>query len=154
MSACSFSTLRKNLVLTHGISPDAHSSVHIVLPPHTIGSVPSLSGHAIACRWRSLPRVRWHKASSSPQGSSSNGYCLCIITNQLLLCASCFPHPLLVLLLYCFMDTFSTSDLCLYKCKESIIHGTTSSVGCQNIISSVLLLHCGPVYPRLMSVQV
>ena len=32
-------------------------------PPYAIGSVPSLSGHAIAYRWRSLPRVRRHRAS-------------------------------------------------------------------------------------------
>ena len=38
-------------------------------PPYTIGSVPSLSGHAIAYRWRSLPRVRRQRASK-PQGSS------------------------------------------------------------------------------------
>ena len=38
-------------------------------PPCAIGSVPSLSGHAIAYRWRSLPRVRRHRASK-PQGSS------------------------------------------------------------------------------------
>ena len=38
-------------------------------PPHAIWSVPSLSGHAIAYRWRSLPRVRRHRASK-PQGSS------------------------------------------------------------------------------------
>ena len=39
-------------------------------PPYAIGSVPSLSGHAIAaCRWRSLPRVRLHRASK-PHGSS------------------------------------------------------------------------------------
>ena len=38
-------------------------------PPFAIRSVPSLSGHAIAYRWRSLPRVRWHM-SSKPQGSS------------------------------------------------------------------------------------
>ena len=31
--------------------------------PYAIGSVPSLSGHAIAYRWRSLPRVRRHRAS-------------------------------------------------------------------------------------------
>ena len=36
-------------------------------PAYAIGSVPSLSGHAIASRWRSLPRVRRHRASS-PQG--------------------------------------------------------------------------------------
>ena len=38
-------------------------------PPYAIGSVTSLSGHAIAYRWRSLPRVRRHSASK-PQGSS------------------------------------------------------------------------------------
>ena len=38
-------------------------------PPYAIGSVQSLSGHAIAYRWRSLPRVRRHRASK-PQGSS------------------------------------------------------------------------------------
>ena len=38
-------------------------------PPYAIGSVPSLSGHATAYRWRSLPRVRRHRASK-PQGSS------------------------------------------------------------------------------------
>ena len=38
-------------------------------PPYAIGSVPSLSGHAIAYRWRSLPRVRRPRASK-PQGSS------------------------------------------------------------------------------------
>ena len=38
-------------------------------PPYTIVSVPSLSGHAVAFRWRSLPRVRRHMASK-PQGSS------------------------------------------------------------------------------------
>ena len=37
-------------------------------PPHAIGLVPSLSGHAITYRWRSLPRVRRHRASK-PQGS-------------------------------------------------------------------------------------
>ena len=48
---------------------------HPYTPPTAIGSVPSLSGHAIAYRWRSLPRVRRHKASS-PQGSSS-GFAAC-----------------------------------------------------------------------------
>ena len=38
-------------------------------PPYAIESVPSLSGHAIAYRWRSLPRVRRHRASK-PRGSS------------------------------------------------------------------------------------
>ena len=38
-------------------------------PPYAIGSVPRLSGHAIAYRWRLLPRVRRHRASKH-QGSS------------------------------------------------------------------------------------
>ena len=38
-------------------------------PPYDIGSVPNLSGHAIAYRRCSLPRVRRHRASNS-QGSS------------------------------------------------------------------------------------
>ena len=98
LSACSFSILTLNLVFTHGIPPEFRGGVHIFLPaPHTIGSVPSLSGHAIAYRLRSLPRVCWHRASS-PQGSSSNGCCLCITMDQMLLCSSLFPHPLLI---YC-----------------------------------------------------
>ena len=38
-------------------------------PPYAIGSVPSLSGHAIAYQWRKMPRVRRHNASK-PQCSS------------------------------------------------------------------------------------
>ena len=38
-------------------------------PPYAIGSVPSLSGHAIAYRWCSLPRVRRHRASKRQDSS-------------------------------------------------------------------------------------
>ena len=38
-------------------------------PRYAIGSVPSLLGHAIAYRWRSLPSVRRHRASK-PQACS------------------------------------------------------------------------------------
>ena len=47
----------------------SRDSSRVPKPPYAIGSVPSLSGHAIAYRWRSLPRVRRHGASK-PQGSS------------------------------------------------------------------------------------
>ena len=56
----------------YGIPPEFRDGVHLfIYNRHTyaIGSVPSLSGHAIAHRWRSLPRVRRHGASK-PQGSS------------------------------------------------------------------------------------
>ena len=38
--------------------------------------------------------------ASSPQGSSSNECCLCIIMDQMILCSSLFPHPLLVYIEY------------------------------------------------------
>ena len=41
--------------LTYGISPEFRGGVHLLFyikPPYAIGSVPSLSGHAIAIRWR------------------------------------------------------------------------------------------------------
>ena len=91
-SACSFSVLRLNLVLTHGIPPDFRGGDHLFIPSTAIGSVSILSGYAIAYRWRSLPRVCRHRASSA-QGSSSNGCCLSITMDQLM-CASLFPHPL------------------------------------------------------------
>ena len=75
-SAASFSTLRLNVVLTHGIPPAFRDGVHINYKLSTaIGTVPSLSGHAIAYRWRSVRRVRRHRASS-PQDSSSERCCL------------------------------------------------------------------------------
>ena len=58
-------------------------------PPYAIGSVPSLPGHAIAYRWRSLPRVRRHRAGK-PQGSSERVLPWQITMGQLI-CAS-LPH--------------------------------------------------------------
>ena len=51
------------------IPPEFRRPLIYFKPPYAIGSVPSLSGHAIAYRWRSLPRVRRPRASK-PQGSS------------------------------------------------------------------------------------
>ena len=63
--------LRLNLVLTYGIPPEFRGGVPIYLfkPPYTIGSAPSLLGHAFAYRWGSLPRVRRHRAIK-PHASS------------------------------------------------------------------------------------
>ena len=55
-------------------------------PRYAIGSGPSLSGHAIAYRWRSLPRVRRHRASK-PQGSSERVLPWQVTMDQLI-CAS------------------------------------------------------------------
>ena len=59
-------------------------------PPYVIGSVTSLSGHhAIAYRWRLLPRVRRHRASK-PQGSSERELFWQVTIDQLI-CASLSP---------------------------------------------------------------
>ena len=60
-------------------------------PPYAMGSVPSLSGHAIAYRWRSLPRVHRHRASKA-QGSSGR-MLLWQVTMDQLIRASLFPTP-------------------------------------------------------------
>ena len=63
-------------LLTRFLPSSAVASIYSFKPPYAIGSAPSLlSGDVIAYRWRSLPRVRRHRASK-PQGSSSNGCCL------------------------------------------------------------------------------
>ena len=48
--------------------PRRRPFIYFKPPYYAIGPVPSLSGHAIAYRWRLLPRVRRHRASK-PQGS-------------------------------------------------------------------------------------
>ena len=55
-------------------------------PPYTIGSVPSSVCHAIAYRWRLLPRVRRHRVSK-PQGSSERVLPWQVTMDQLI-CAS------------------------------------------------------------------
>ena len=64
--------------------------IHL-LPPYAIGSVPSLSGHAIAYRWRSLPRVRRHGASK-PQGSSERVLPWQVTMDQLIFASLSHTH--------------------------------------------------------------
>ena len=75
-------------MLTHEIPPDFRYDAHLFIfkPPYAIGPVPSLSGHAIAYRWRSLPGVRRHRASK-PQGSSKRVLPWQVTMDQLI-CAS------------------------------------------------------------------
>ena len=58
-------------------------------PPYAIGSVPSLSGHAFAYRWRSLPRVRRHMASKH-QGCSERVLPWQVTMDQLIFAS--LPH--------------------------------------------------------------
>ena len=59
------------------------------------GSVPSLSGHTVAYRRRSLLRARRRRASS-PQRSSSNGCCLFRFKHEPIFVRLLFPHPTLI----------------------------------------------------------
>ena len=71
-------------------------SIYLFKPPYAIGSAPILSSHALAYRWRSLPRVRRHR-TSSPQVSSRNEcYQFAGLPMDQIMYASLFPHPLLV----------------------------------------------------------
>ena len=57
-----------------------------------------------------------------------------------------YQNVITAVLLYCFVDPSPPPPrLMPVQVKESSVHGTISSVVCQNIISSVLLLYCGPV---------
>ena len=51
------------------IPPEFRGGVHLFFlrPPYAIGSVPSLSGHVIAYRWRSLSRYFQHAITTSYQ---------------------------------------------------------------------------------------
>ena len=60
-------------------------------PPYATGSVPSLSGHANAYRWRSLPRVRRYRASKS-QGSSERVLPWQVTMDQLIFASLSHTH--------------------------------------------------------------
>ena len=60
-------------------------------PPYAIGPVPSLSGHAIAHRWRSLPRVRRHM-TIKPQGGSKGLLPLQVTMDQLIFASLSHIH--------------------------------------------------------------
>ena len=62
-----------------------------IRPPYAIGSVPSLSGHAIAYRWRSLPRFLRHRASK-PQGRSERVLPWQITMDQLIFASFSHTH--------------------------------------------------------------
>ena len=75
----------KKRPLTYGVPPEFRGGVPIYLfkPPYAIRSVPSLSGQY---RWRSLPRVRRHRARK-PEGSSERVLPWKVTMDQLI-CAS------------------------------------------------------------------
>ena len=91
------SSFRLILLFTHEIPPPVfRDGVHLFIPTIAIGSSPSLSGHAIESRWRSLPRVHRHREAVVPKIVRVTGAVFSGIAMVQLLCASLFPPPLLV----------------------------------------------------------
>ena len=112
MSACLFSILTLNLVLTQGVPPNVRSGVHIYLRPYTIGPVTTLSGHALR---------------------ADGVHCRESVVSKHNHCCTAAVHT---------VDPFFPPDLCLYKRRKFSVHGTVSYVVFQNIPGyDVLLLY-------------
>ena len=79
-----------------------------IKPPNAIGSVRSLSGHAIAYRWRSLPRICRHRASK-PQGSSERLLPWQVTMDQLIFVSFSHTH-------YRYEVGMSKVPACMYVC--------------------------------------
>ena len=77
------------------ITPPDFGGGHFFIPPTAIGSVPNLSGHIIGNRWRSLSRVRRHRANN-PQHSSSNRCCLFRFHHGPINVRLSFPTPTII----------------------------------------------------------
>ena len=77
-------------------------------PPYAIGSVPSLSGHAITYRWRSLPRVRRHRVSKL-QGSSERVLPWQVTLDQLICASISHTH-------YWYEVGMFEVPLCIFEC--------------------------------------
>ena len=63
----------------------------VTKPPYAIESVLSLSDHAIAYRWRSLPRVHRHGANK-PQGSSKRVLPWQVTMDQIIFASLSYTH--------------------------------------------------------------
>ena len=88
-------THKLNPVLTGFLPSSAAAPIYLFKQPYAIESVPSLSGHATAYRWRSSPRVRRHRANK-PQGIVPNGCCLGRYHRPAINMRLSFSRPLLV----------------------------------------------------------
>ena len=89
-SARSLSTLRLNVILTHGIPPAFRRGVHIHTANRHRAAVPSLLGHAISYRRSSRPGVHRHRGSSPQSRLTRNGWPWAIFF-------VCLPFPTLTI---------------------------------------------------------
>ena len=97
-------------------------------PPYAIGSVPSLSGHATAYRWRSLPRVRRHRASKS-QGSSERVLPWQVTMDQLIFASLSHTH---------YWYEVGMLKVPAYQCEW---HRMTRMTGSDCVICNLIYIH-------------
>ena len=117
-------------------------------PTYAIGSVPSLSGHAIAYRWRSLPRVRRRRASK-PQGSSERVLPWQITIDQLIFASLSHTHywyevgmlkvPAATHVIPCSVPGYSYFTMCSEKYEHNCL---TSDWYNAAILASLFLFAC------------
>ena len=115
-------------------------------PPYAIGSVPSLSGHAIAYRWRSLPRVCRHR-DSKPQGSSERVLPWQVTMDQFIFASLSHTHywyevGILKVPIYYWIDTASDpldlvpSQIYTFTKSYAVRHFWTSGIAEYNSVRS------------------
>ena len=102
-------------LFTGFLPSSAAASIYLFKPPFAVGSAPSLSGNAIAYRWRSLPRVRRHRASK-PQRSSKRVLPWQVTMDQLI-CASPSHTPYwyeMGMLKVSWWNSYRKFDMCVF----------------------------------------
>ena len=97
----------------------------LMKPPYAIGSVPSLSGHAIAYRSRSLPRVRRHRASK-PQGSSERVLPWQITMDQLIFASLSHTH--------CWYEVGMLKVPAVTTCWVALLESTMMALPTPNVV--------------------
>ena len=99
-------------------------------PPYATGPVPSLSDHAIAYRWRSLPRVRRHRASK-PQGSSERVLPWQVTMDQLIFASLSHTH-----------HWYEVGMLKMQQCHRPLNNNQGETYGYTCTLIIILLLYC------------
>ena len=100
----------------------------LMKPPYAIESVPRLSGHAIAYRWSSLPRVRWHRASK-PQGSSERVLPWQVTMDQLICASLSHTHHWYEVGMFKVPAECGSREFDSYQSRICVLSFVTESVG-------------------------
>ena len=79
----------------------------------------------------------WTKCCCAPLFSQTH----CWYKVSMFKLSGVYQNTSTAVLLYCFVEPFFPPTYGLYKCKESSVHRKISSVVCQNIVPSAILLY-------------